>query len=126
MSRKTTTTTAAAANIYSEAAAAARYPLRRLMYRRSASGWSRVSRARSSRRSSLNWIDNEQMKISVVFRRPTWQEERAVASGEPVHAERTETLSAAAQLIVDRVNFWHMQTLNERMNDERMNEQTNE
>ncbi len=61
------------------------------------------------------------MKISIVFRRPTWRGEQAVASGEPVHAEQTETLSAAAQLIVDRANFRHVQMLNERMNDERMN-----
>ncbi len=61
------------------------------------------------------------MKISVVFRRPTWQEERAAASGEPVHAERTETLSAAARLIVDRVDFQHVQMINEQMN-ERTNE----
>ncbi len=62
------------------------------------------------------------MKISIVFRRPTWWGERAVTSGEPVHAERTETLSAAARLIVDRADFQHVQTLNERMNDEQMNE----
>ncbi len=66
------------------------------------------------------------MKISVVFHRPTWWEEQAVVSGEPVHAERTETLSAMARLIVDRVNFQHVQMLNEQMNDKRMNERTNE
>ncbi len=56
------------------------------------------------------------------FHQPTWREEWAVTSGEPVHAEQTETLSAAAQLIIDRVDFRHVQTLNERMNDERTNE----
>ncbi len=57
------------------------------------------------------------MKISIVFRQLTWREEQAVASSEPVHAEQTETLSAAARLIDDQVKFRHVQMLNEQMNE---------